>query len=150
MLAMGERLMWQPGPRIDHADDIAISQTFIDLYRVKKDRRCVQPMVDQLARLRTAAPGHEAEVHGITWWWCDALFMGPPAFAKLARTLGDRSYLVQSDSLFKETWQRLYNPQEHLFARDDSYLWNDAGEGRREANGRKIFWSRGNGWVAAG
>jgi unsaturated rhamnogalacturonyl hydrolase len=150
MLAMGERLTWQPGPRVDHADDIAISQTFIDLSRVTKDRRMIQPTVDQIARLRAGAPGHEAEVHGITWWWCDALFMAPPTFAKLAATLHDPSYLAESDALFRQTWQRLYSAEEHLFARDDTYLWNAAGEGKREANGKKIFWSRGNGWVAGG
>jgi len=29
-------------------------------------------------------------------------------------------------------------------------LLNAAGEGRREANGKKVFWSRGNGWVMGG
>jgi unsaturated rhamnogalacturonyl hydrolase len=150
MLAMGERVKWQPGARIDHADDIAISQTFIDLYRIKKDRRMIQPTIDQIAKMRAGAPGREAQAHGITWWWCDALFMGPPTFAKLSATLKDPSYLEQSDTLFRQTWERLFNREEHLFARDDTYLWNAAGEGKREANGRKIFWSRGNGWVAGG
>jgi unsaturated rhamnogalacturonyl hydrolase len=150
MLAMGDRVKWQPGARVDHADDIAISQTFIDLYRVKKGPRMIQPTIDQIAKMRAGAPGHEAQVHGITWWWCDALFMGPPTLAKLSATLKDPSYLAQNDALFRQTWERLFNHEEHLFARDDTYLWNAAGEGKREANGRKIFWSRGNGWVAGG
>jgi rhamnogalacturonyl hydrolase YesR len=44
----------------------------------------------------------------------------------------------------------LYNQDEHLFARDAAYLWNEAGEGKKESNGKKIFWSRGNGWVMGG
>ena len=38
----------------------------------------------------------------------------------------------------------LYDPQEHLYSRDASFL------DKHEANGKKIFWSRGNGWVMAG
>ncbi len=38
----------------------------------------------------------------------------------------------------------LYDPQEHLYFRDATYLQ------KHEANGNKLFWSRGNGWVMAG
>jgi rhamnogalacturonyl hydrolase YesR len=55
-----------------------------------------------------------------------------------------------NDRFFQQTYDRLYDRQEHLFARDAGYLINEKGEGRREANGKKIFWSRGNGWVAGG
>ncbi len=150
LLAMGESIAWQPGRRIDHADDIAISQTYIDLYRITKDRRLIQPTIHQVDSMRKTLPGNEAMAHGITWWWCDALFMGPPTLAKLAVELRDPSLLALNDSLFQETYDRLFNHEEHLFARDDSYLWNAAGEGKREANGRKVFWSRGNGWVVGG
>src|SRR5262245_44905134 len=46
MMEMGEKNQWKPGPRFDHADDIAISQTYIDLYRIKKDKRLIQPTID--------------------------------------------------------------------------------------------------------
>lgn len=150
MLAMGEGIEWKPGKRIDHADEIAISQTYIDLYRIKKDRRMIQPTIDQVNATRAGMPGREAQVHGITWWWCDAIFMGPPTLAKLSATLNDPSYLALNDTLFRETYDRLFNHDEHLFARDDTYLWNAAGDGKREANGKKVFWSRGNGWVMGG
>lgn len=150
MMAMGEGIAWKPGKRIDHADEIAISQTYIDLYRITKDRRLMQPTIDQIDTMRTGLPGHEAQVHGITWWWCDALFMGPPTLAKLSATLNDPSYLTLNDTLFQETYDRLFNHDEHLFSRDDTYLINAAGDGKREANGQRVFWSRGNGWVMGG
>src|SRR5690348_10297396 len=31
LMDMGEKNQWKPGPRFDHADDIAIGQTYIDL-----------------------------------------------------------------------------------------------------------------------
>jgi rhamnogalacturonyl hydrolase YesR len=149
LMEMGERNKWKPGPRFDHADDIAISQTYIDLYRLKKDRKFIQPTIDAIQKLKTET-GPEIKKNGITWWWCDALFMGPPTLAKLGKTLKDPSYYALSDKLFQETYDRLYNREERLFARDASYLSNDKGEGKKEANGKKIFWSRGNGWVAGG
>lgn len=149
MIEMGEKNGWKPGPRFDHADDIVINQTYLDLYRIKKDKRMLQPTIDVIDRLKTET-GSEVAKHGITWWWCDALFMAPPTLAKLSRITGDRSYLELNDRLFRETYDLLYNHDEKLYARDASYLIDAKGEGKREANGAKIFWSRGNGWVAGG
>jgi unsaturated rhamnogalacturonyl hydrolase len=149
MLEMGEKNQWKPGPRFDHADDIAIGQTYIDLYRIKKDRKMIEPLIATIDRIKTEK-GEQIAKNGITWWWCDAIFMGPPTLVKLARTTGDRSYLELNDKLYRETYDRLYDKNEHLYARDASYLINEKGEGKREANGKKVFWSRGNGWVAAG
>jgi len=36
LFALGQRTGWKPGARYDHADDIAISQTYIDMYRQKR------------------------------------------------------------------------------------------------------------------
>ena len=149
MLAMGQRNQWKPHTRFDHADDIAISQTYINLYRLKHDIAMVQPTVDSVAKLATTK-GNESLKHGITWWWCDALFMAPPTLAELANTYNDASYRQLNDSLFQETYDLLYDKEEKLFYRDWNYLLNAKGEGRHEANGQKVFWSRGNGWVVAG
>ena len=146
---LGRQTDWKPGRRFDHADDIAIAQTYVDYYRLKKDAKIIQPTIDAVKRLQTEK-SIEAEKNGITWWWCDALFMAPPTLAKLAETTGDKSYLTLNDKLFQETYDRLYDKNEYLFARDASYLINESGEGRREANGKKVFWSRGNGWVLGG
>lgn len=78
------------------------------------------------------------------WAWCDALFMGPPPLAMLARVTGNQAYLDLVDKLWWKTTDYLYDPNEHLYFRDGSFLkkW--------ERNGAKIFWSRGNGWVMGG
>lgn len=149
MMEMGEKNKWQTGKRFDHADDIAISQTYIDLYRLKKDKKMIQPTIDAIRRIQTEK-SNEVEKHGIIWWWCDALFMAPPTLAKLGKTLNDKTYLDLNDKFFQQTYDLLYNKEEDLYARDASYLVNEKGEGKREANGKKIFWSRGNGWVVGG
>ena len=60
------------------------------------------------------------------------------------RQTGEKSYLEYMDRQWWITSNLLYNPQEHLYSRDASFL------DKHEANGKKIFWSRGNGWVMAG
>ena len=149
MVAMGEKNNWGPGRRFDHADDIVINQTYLDMYRITKDRKMLQSTIDVVARIKNE-PSREVEKHGIIWWWCDALFMAPPTLAKLAAITGDKSYLELNDKFFRETYDRLYDKEEKLYARDASYLINEKGEGKREANGKKVFWSRGNGWVSGG
>ena len=149
LMEMGEKNEWKPGPRFDHADDIVINQTYLDMYRIKKDKKMLHPTIDVVERIKKET-GNEVAKHGITWWWCDAIFMAPPTLAKLAKITGDKSYLDLNDRLFKETYDRLYDKQEKLYARDASFLINAKGEGKREANGQKIFWSRGNGWVVGG
>jgi len=150
MLDMGAKNEWKPGPRLFHADDHAICQTYIDLYRKEKDRKMIDPFIHTLDKMtKTPYAGNNKE--RIIWWWCDALFMAPPAFVKLGVTLNDKSYFELNDKLFLETYNLLFDKEEHLYARDILYKWNEPGiEVRKESNGKKIFWSRGNGWVMGG
>jgi len=50
MMKMGETNGWKPGKRLFHADDYAICQTYIDLYRKEKDRKMIQPPLIPLTR----------------------------------------------------------------------------------------------------
>jgi hypothetical protein len=79
-----------------------------------------------------------------SWSWCDALFMGPPTWTRLYAATGDKRYL------------------EHAVSAVVAHLGLPVRQGRapllprqqclhqREANGAKVFWARGNGWVMAG
>jgi len=149
MNKMGEANQWKPGPRLLHADDIAICQTYIDLFRIKNDKAMIQPFIDNMDKF-LVTPFPVKGIEKITWWWCDALFMAPPALVKLSITTGDKKYMEKSDELFHETYNLLYDKEEHLFARDLGYVIKGDASDRHEANGKKIFWSRGNGWVMGG
>lgn len=149
MNKMGETNEWKPGPRFQHADDIAICQTYVDLFRIKKDKAMITPFIEQMDKFLTT-PFPAKGIEKITWWWCDALFMAPPALVKLSMTTGDKKYMEKSDELFHETYNLLYDKEEHLFARDLGYVIKGDASDRHEANGEKIFWSRGNGWVMGG
>ena len=70
--------------------------------------------------------------------------MGAPVWSHMYVATGERKYVDYLDEQWKKTSELLYDPQEHLFARDKTYLT------KTEPNGKKMFWSRGNGWVMGG
>jgi unsaturated rhamnogalacturonyl hydrolase len=140
MLGMGKQFAWKLGPRLSHADDQAIGQTYLALYRRHHDVNMIAPLRKQFDQLMKTSDDPAKPI----WWWCDALFMAPPVWAGLAREIGEKSYLDYMDHEWWITSSLLYDPQEHLFSRDATFL------DRHEGNGKKIFWARGNGWVMAG
>lgn len=149
LMEMGSRTGWQPAHRWYHADDIAISQTYIDLYGIEKQDQMIRPTLDTLALfIERPYPVKGWEI--IKWWWCDALFMAPPTFVKLGNTTGNADYFKYNDIYFKECYNLLYNREERLFARALNYVPKGNADDKYEANGKRIFWSRGNGWVVAG
>ncbi len=152
MINMGEDAGWAPCPRWYNADDIAISQTYIDLYRKEKRQEMIQPTIDMLDQfISNPYPVNEInEIKVIKWWWCDALFMAPPVMVKMGITTGNDEYLIKNDIYFKECYDLLYNKEEQLFARDLNYVIKNNEKDIYEKNGEKIFWSRGNGWVMGG
>lgn len=140
MLDMGRQLHWQPGPDPLHADHQAVGQTYLELYLKLHDPAMMQP----IQRRFDAMMQHPDDPAKPLWWWCDALFMAPPVCALLYRATGNEAYLHFLDREWWITSNSLYDPKEHLFYRDQRYFT------KREANGQKLFWSRGNGWVIAG
>lgn len=128
---------WQLGPREEHADDHIVGQTYLELHELAPapgQLDSTQAILDRLV----ATPKSGREI----WWWCDALYMAPPTLAKLTRTTGDPRYLAAMDRLYWDTHDAFYDREDRLFYRDKRYL--------APADGRKVFWSRGNGWVLAG
>ncbi len=156
---MGIDNKWQPGKRWYHADDIAIGHTYLDLYKKDKNDLYIKSLRDSVDRMFTELSTFDSEnlppSFGkndlIFWWWCDALFMGPPTLIKLGVFTENEKYLKLSDKHFKETHDLLWDKDERLYARDVRYVHkNNDPNNLRELNGEKIFWSRGNGWVIAG
>jgi rhamnogalacturonyl hydrolase YesR len=134
------RYGWTLGPRKVHADDQAIGQSYLWLYREEADAERIRPLRTQFDEVMQIPDDPANPV----WWWCDALFMAPPVWSAVAAATHDSRYLDYLDREWKVTSDLLWDPQEHLFFRDKYYF------DKREKNGRKIFWSRGNGWVMGG
>jgi len=150
MRAMGETNAWKPGPRKYHADDQGVGQTYAELYFLFRDPKMIAPLRERFdailanppanPSLDFSQPGHGQE----NWSWCDALFMAPPAWVRLYAATGDDRYLKFGVENWWHTTDFLYDQEEHLFFRDSSYFK------KTEANGKKVFWGRGNGWVMGG
>ena len=151
MLAVGETNQWQPGAKFYDADDHCIGQTYAELYLLYREPRMIKPLrerfdailakptdVQSLAFVNPTAKARE------NWSWCDALFMGPTVWMRLYAATDDERYMNFAVTNWWRTADYLYDKEEHLFFRDSTYFK------KREANGKKVFWSRGNGWVMAG
>ena len=141
MRAMGKSFKWEPGDEYKDANDQAVARTYLELYLREHDPEMIAPTRAEFDRIMRE-PGNPKQE--LPWSWCDALFMGPPAWARMYQATGDIRYLDYMDREWWATSGRLFDRREHLYFRDTRFL------DRRGANGKKIFWSRGNGWVMAG
>ncbi len=130
---------WKLGERPRHADDHAPGQTYLELYFLDRDAaRIAHTRATLDAMMGTPRPGRE------DWWWCDALFMAPPVLVRLHAATGDRKYLDYLHAMWWDTTDFLFDKGAGLYYRDKNYI------GKLNANGKKIFWARGNGWVMGG
>jgi rhamnogalacturonyl hydrolase YesR len=144
MEAMGKKFDWQLRSHLPDADDQSVGQTYLELYLLKKDPAMIAPARAELDALLAAPHVSKRPGKTISWWWCDALFMAPPVWSRMYAATGDRRYITYLDEEWAKTSDLLYDKKEHLYARDADYLT------KTEANGKKMFWSRGNGWVMGG
>jgi len=140
MKGMGESFHWTMGPNELDANDQAIAQTYLELYFRDKNPEALQPIKERVDKMMFVPdkPGNNL------WWWCDALFMAPPALADLALATHEQKYLDFMDRQWWKTSGELYDTKQHLFFRDARFF------NRHELNGQPIYWSRGNGWVMSG
>lgn len=117
------------------ADNYCCTQTYAELYldAMPGEAKMLAPfnvvLDDMVANPKTGR---------VEWWWCDSLFMGPPALARFAKATGKTQYLDLMHSMYWDTTDFLYNETVGLFWRDKDYVDTD------------VYWSRGNGWVFAG
>lgn len=150
---MAKRNNWQTWERFYHADDVAISYSYLYLKSIGEDANLEPTHVfinDHFYKPHVWKTGTSSDVEKILWWWCDALFMAPPVISSYAKMTKDDTYLKQMDKYYAEAYNLLYDKEEKLFARDARFIWTGAATDMKEENGNKVFWSRGNGWVLAG
>ncbi len=146
LLEMGQQVQWTPismNTHRTHADDVAIGQAFLDVYAGNKNPAILAPIQRELDASADSIETKETP-DNLTWWWCDALFMEPSVLARLSVITQNPKYLAAADTEWWRTADLLYDKDEHLFYRDKRFV------GKLTKNGKKVFWSRGNGWVFAG
>lgn len=150
LLKLGKETNWNVAKRKYHADDICVAQTWLALYHKYKEPEMIAPIKQRAEWVLKNPPKGSFELNysDMTtlehWTWCDALFMAPNVYMELYNVTGNKKFFRFMDKEFKLTYKNLYDKKEHLFFRDRRYL------NQKEANGQKVFWGRGNGWVLGG
>lgn len=148
LIQVGEDNNWEVGKYRHFADDYCVGQLYSQLYTIYKNPKYIADF-RALADTITMLPHNEdlvwkKSIHLREWAWCDALFMGPPALGYLTEATGEAKYLDKSAELWMKTTEYLYDKKESLYYRDSRYF------DKKEKNGTKVFWGRGNGWVIGG
>ncbi|WP_370979337.1 glycoside hydrolase family 88 protein [Agaribacterium sp. ZY112] len=137
-----------------NADDLCPAQTYLDLHFIKKNKKAlaalnetVRPLLDKKVYLAGELSEYQKQDLDATgrniWSWADSLYMAPPVYARLGQATGDQAYFDRLHDMYWDAVDFLYDEKEHLFYRDERYL-------PQNNDNKKVFWSRGNGWVFAG
>ena len=114
-------------------------QTYADLYQLDPDPK-------KIARAREVMEYEMSTPNKDYWWWSDGLYMVMPVMTKLYAITGNRQYLDKLHEYFEYSNSIMYDQDAQLYYRDARYVYPK----HQSVNGKKDFWSRGDGWVFAG
>jgi rhamnogalacturonyl hydrolase YesR len=150
--AHGDKEGWGLGKRPLHADDHLIAQAWLWTYARDHNPAQIAPVKTRFDAILADPPkadlkfidGTEQQPCQARWCWSDALFMAPPTWTALSAATKDPRYAAHGVKEFWAATDYLLDKNESLYFRDSRYFE------RRDDQGRKIFWSRGNGWAYAG
>ena len=114
-------------------------QTYIDLYNLAPDSIKIARAIEVM-EYQMSTPNNDY------WWWVDGLYMVMPVMTKLYKLTGNKMYLNKLYEYYKYSESIMFDPDTKLFYRDAKYIY----PAHKSVNGKKDFWSRGNGWLFAG
>ncbi|MDR2762720.1 MAG: glycoside hydrolase family 88 protein [Planctomycetaceae bacterium] len=151
--AIGKTLHWKiPIEKLNSAasgaNTLTLGQTWIESYLVNPDKKKIESLIKQLENPQAKNPISRPK----DWYYesgqhyADSLFTGPPTLAMLYSITKDEKYLQWMDAFFWDVHQTLFDNETNLFYRDKRFLKNLM----KTQSGKKILWSRGNGWTFAG
>lgn len=155
------------------ANVLTCAQTWLECYFEKKDKDRIRPAVRHLEEEGIKNPTNQP----FLWYWeggrryVDALYVGPPALLMMYKATGNDTYLQWMEAFFWDVYGKLFSAADSLFYRDERFIQGYSGtinqnyripdstpreEIRRShvyqtsPDGRRVLWSRGNGWAFAG
>jgi unsaturated rhamnogalacturonyl hydrolase len=74
----------------------------------------------------------------LNWWWCEALYMAPPAIARYCKASNQNRFLDSLNSYWWATSDYIYNSTQKFWYRDAGF------------KGSNTFWSAGNAFAIGG
>ena len=113
-------------------------QTYIDLYNISPDSAKIARAIEVMEYEMSTSKNDY-------WWWVDGLYMVMPVMTKLYKITGKEIYLDKLYEYYKYAQDLMLDPETGLFYRDAKYIYPK----HKSVNGKKDFWSRGNGWLFA-
>jgi unsaturated rhamnogalacturonyl hydrolase len=141
---------------------LTCGQTMLECYMVKKKKYKIENIISHLEMADVKNPVANPR----EWYfeggrrYVDGLFTGPPTLAMLYKVTKDDKYLEWMETCFWDVYGKLYDTDINLFYRDKRFFpenvearKNDPnweGNNQVTAAGKKVIWSRGNGWAIAG
>ena len=150
-IAYGRLLHWGVGEEQLGANRLFPVEIWAEIYFATHDRSMIEPAIKWLATPDPLTPAGQKR------WYLDARYSplghavpyadslyGAPGLAMLAKATGEKKYIDIMNAFFDDVTGELLDKDSGLYFRDPSYI------AQRTANSKKVFWSRGNGWVFAG
>lgn len=140
-ISWSEKNDWNVGTEwIYPANRLTCVQTYLEIFYMKHDSSMIKKSMEYMdSQLLRTEPAYLSG-----WDYVDALYVGAPAYAMLAKITGEDKYLDYMNRIFREVQEQLYDESESLFYRD-----NEARSIEKSKYGKKVLWSRGNGWAIA-
>jgi len=148
----GKEVSWRikdksDGPYDSGAYSLICGQIWYGCYQAEKDERMMRPTLAFLENPDVTNPLSDP-----TGWYLentghrfvDGLFTAPPALAILYQMTGDEKYVNWMDACFWDVHGKIFDNDAGLFYRDARSI------SRKTKNGKKVLWSRGNGWAFGG
>jgi unsaturated rhamnogalacturonyl hydrolase len=139
----GTERHWGPGIATEGPNVLTCPQVYLEIYFANANRSCIEPTIEWLDSGRKNTPS------GAKYWYfselryVDSLYVGAPTLAMLTKATGDLKYINWMNAFFWDVHRELFDRDIGLFYRDKGFI------GQRDRNGRRILWSRGNGWAFA-
>jgi rhamnogalacturonyl hydrolase YesR len=143
-----EEHQWQVGTEASGGNRLFCAMTWAQLYLIDPEPKKIAPTLQWLAADAPNSPGGAKVWYGHAPapydgpLYSDSLY-GAPVFAMLYKATGDRKYLDILHQFFWDVTDTVLDKDDTLYYRDPSYI------GTKSPNGKKVLWSRGNGWVFA-
>ena len=143
-LDWGQKRQWQVCIETSLLNVLFGIQTWAELSLIKHDRVMLEPSIQWFNKnVGNAPPGAKV------WYLEDGVpnadsHDGASGLAMLAKATGDPKYLDYLHAFFWDVEAELFDKEAGLFDRKKRFI------GQASKNGKKVFWSRGNGWVVGG
>ncbi len=118
---------------------LACTQTYLEIYFITKNEGIIRNTREYMDS--EIAENKSAFKQG--WDYIDALYVGAPPYAMMSKAMEDEKYVDYMNKTFWEVTDSLWDKDDKLFYRDL------AARNLKSKNGKKVLWSRGNGWAIA-